>query len=91
MKKITILTVILLFSEVVLGQKTDKVVADLTAKKEKYGAIAQQIWGFAEMGYQEEKVLPYCKKLYKMKTSKLLKAWQEFQLLLLLNMAKVYR
>lgn len=55
MKKITILTVILLFSEVVLAQKTNSVLADLSAKKEKYGAIAQQIWGFAEMGYQEEK------------------------------------
>ena len=37
MKKITILTVILLFSEVVLAQKTNSVLADLTAKKEKYG------------------------------------------------------
>ena len=55
MKKITVLTVILLFSEVVLAQKTNSVLADLSAKKEKYGAIAQQIWGFAEMGYQEEK------------------------------------
>ncbi|BDB52325.1 amidohydrolase [Flavobacterium ammonificans] len=43
------------FSSFVLAQKTDKITANLEAKKEVYSSIAQQIWGFAEMGYQEEK------------------------------------
>ena len=43
------------FSSFVFAQKTDKITANLDAKKEAYSSIAQQIWGFAEMGYQEEK------------------------------------
>ena len=43
------------FSSFILAQKTNSVTSNLEAKKEKYGAIAQQMWGFAEMGYQEEK------------------------------------
>lgn len=45
----------IVFSTLVFAQKTDKITANLDAKKEVYSAIAQQIWGFAEMGYQEEK------------------------------------
>lgn len=43
------------FSTIVFAQKTDKITANLDAKKEAYSSIAQQIWGFAETGYQEEK------------------------------------
>ena len=45
----------IVFSTLVFAQKTDKITANLDAKKEVYSSIAQQIWGFAEMGYQEEK------------------------------------
>lgn len=50
-----VLPLFLGFSSFVFAQKTDKITANLDAKKEAYGSIAQQIWGFAEMGYQEEK------------------------------------
>lgn len=55
MKKATALSVLLVFTTVIFAQKTDKITANLDAKKEAYSSIAQQIWGFAEMGYQEEK------------------------------------
>jgi aminobenzoyl-glutamate utilization protein B len=55
MKKIIVLIVILTCSCVAFAQKTNSITANLEAKKEVYSAIAQQIWGFAEMGYQEEK------------------------------------
>lgn len=55
MKKVQHLLFFLLFSGVVFAQKTDKILSDLNAKKDFYGTIAQQIWNFAEMGYQEEK------------------------------------
>lgn len=55
MKKVSILTVLLLFTGIIFGQKTEKIISDLNTKKDFYGSIAQQIWGFAEMGYQEEK------------------------------------
>ena len=55
MKTATSIGILLLFTSVIFAQKTNKITADLDAKKEKYSAIAQQIWGFAEMGYQEEK------------------------------------
>ena len=38
------------------AQKTkDEVLKKLELKKSEYGTIAQNIWQFAEMGYQEEK------------------------------------
>jgi aminobenzoyl-glutamate utilization protein B len=55
MKIYYVLSLFLGFSSFVLAQKTDKITANLEAKKEVYSSIAQQIWGFAEMGYQEEK------------------------------------
>jgi aminobenzoyl-glutamate utilization protein B len=55
MKTATSLGILLLFTSFIFAQKTDKITANLDAKKEVYSAIAQQIWGFAEMGYQEEK------------------------------------
>jgi aminobenzoyl-glutamate utilization protein B len=55
MKTATSIGILLLFTSVIFAQKTDKITANLDAKKEVYSAIAQQIWGFAEMGYQEEK------------------------------------
>ena len=55
MKIYYVLPLFLGFSSFVLAQKTDKITANLDAKKEVYSSIAQQIWGFAEMGYQEEK------------------------------------
>ncbi len=55
MKKAIALSVLLVFTTVIFAQKTDKITANLDAKKEAYSSIAQQIWGFAEMGYQEEK------------------------------------
>jgi len=55
MKIYYVLPLFLGLSSFVLAQKTDKITANLEAKKEVYSSIAQQIWGFAEMGYQEEK------------------------------------
>ena len=55
MKTATSIGILLLFTSVIFAQKIDKITANLDAKKEVYSAIAQQIWGFAEMGYQEEK------------------------------------
>lgn len=54
MKKAKVLG-LLLFTTAIFAQKTDKITANLDAKKEAYSSIAQQIWSFAEMGYQEEK------------------------------------
>ena len=36
-------------------KKTEDVIKSLNGKTEAYGNIAQTIWGYAEMGYQEEK------------------------------------
>ncbi|MGF1560022.1 MAG: amidohydrolase [Flavobacteriaceae bacterium] len=36
-------------------KKTEDVIKNLDGKTEAYGNIAQTIWGYAEMGYQEEK------------------------------------
>lgn len=54
MKKATVLG-LLLFTTVIFAQKKEQIVSDLNSKKDLYGTIAQQIWGFAEMGFQEEK------------------------------------
>ena len=55
MKKSAVLFVFLTFTSLVFGQKTEKIISDLNAKKDFYGTIAQQIWSYAEMGFQEEK------------------------------------
>ena len=48
--------VMLLVSISLFGQKNEKqIVNELNSKKNSYGAIAQKIWDYAEMGYQEEK------------------------------------
>ena len=51
----TILPVILLFSTIVFGQKPEQTIANLNSKKDFYSTIAQKIWEYAEMGFQEEK------------------------------------
>ena len=51
----TILPVILLLSTIVFGQKPEQTIANLNSKKDFYSSIAQKIWGYAEMGFQEEK------------------------------------
>ena len=55
MKKVILLTLFLIYSNFIIAQKTNTISTNLDTKKELYSAIAQQIWGFAEMGYQEEK------------------------------------
>jgi aminobenzoyl-glutamate utilization protein B len=55
MKKAILLTLFLIYSNFIIAQKTNTISTNLDTKKELYSAIAQQIWGFAEMGYQEEK------------------------------------
>lgn len=50
-----ILSVILLISTLVFGQKPEKTIANLNSKKDLYSTIAQKIWEYAEMGFQEEK------------------------------------
>jgi aminobenzoyl-glutamate utilization protein B len=55
MKKQIIILVQLFVSTTIFGQETEKTLSNLNSKKETYGTIAQKIWGFAEMGYQEEK------------------------------------
>jgi aminobenzoyl-glutamate utilization protein B len=37
------------------AQSTDPVLRNLDARREGYAAIAKQIWGFAEVGYQEQR------------------------------------
>ena len=48
---------LVLFSSLTLfGQKNKEGITDeLNTKKDSYGIIAQKIWNYAEMGYQEEK------------------------------------
>jgi aminobenzoyl-glutamate utilization protein B len=55
MKRTPLLSLFLVFTTVVFGQKTEKIITDLNSKKDFYSTIAQKIWGYAEMGYQEEK------------------------------------
>ncbi len=55
-KSIVIIASILLLSFTANAQKkTEDVLKKLDSKAEAYGAIAQNIWELAEMGYQEEK------------------------------------
>jgi aminobenzoyl-glutamate utilization protein B len=51
----TILPIILLLSTIVFGQKPEQTIANLNSKKDFYSSIAQKIWEYAEMGFQEEK------------------------------------
>ncbi|MEN8125295.1 MAG: amidohydrolase [Bacteroidota bacterium] len=56
MKKNIFGLIILLSSLALFGQKNKKdITYELNAKKDSYGIIAQKIWNYAEMGYQEEK------------------------------------
>ena len=52
-----ILTFTILLSSITLFSQNDKggILNDLDNKKDSYGIIAQKIWNYAEMGYQEEK------------------------------------
>lgn len=54
MKKITLL-VLLLVSVGGYAQKTSDPLASINQKESLYGDLAKQIWGFAEVGYQEYK------------------------------------
>ena len=48
-------TALFLFMVSLHGQvKYSKILDDIDSHKDKYAAVAQQIWSFAEMGYQEE-------------------------------------
>ena len=48
-------TALFLFMVSLHGQvKYSKILDDIDSQKDKYAAVAQQIWSFAEMGYQEE-------------------------------------
>ena len=54
--KIAVYTLGIIFcSQIVLAQKTKDVLNELDQKTEQYGKIANQIWDWAEVGYQEEK------------------------------------
>ncbi len=57
MKRNFILTLLSVFSlsAIHAQKKVDDVIKNLDQKSENYGTIAQTIWEFAEMGYQEEK------------------------------------
>jgi len=57
MKKITLLSMALGMSCTVFAQNADKkkLISSLDAKTAVYNKISKDIWGFAEMGYQEEK------------------------------------
>lgn len=55
MKKYKFLFLLLSIGLSITAQKkTDEILSSLDNKSEKYGEIAQTIWGFAEMGYLEE-------------------------------------
>lgn len=55
-KKIIVLSVLAIFASTALKaqKKLDDVLKKIDSKSESYGEIAQTIWNFAEMGYQEE-------------------------------------
>ena len=55
MKKKSLIPILFLVTISVFGQKNKKIIADLDNKKDRYTTIAQKIWGYAEMGFQEEK------------------------------------
>jgi len=57
MKQITLLSLALGFTVSVSAQNADKkkLISALDAKTPVYNKISKDIWGFAEMGYQEEK------------------------------------
>ncbi len=55
MKKKSLIPIFFLVTISVFGQKNKKIIADLDNKKDRYTTIAQKIWGYAEMGFQEEK------------------------------------
>lgn len=52
--KTKILVIALFYSLLTFSQKNN-ILNDLNSKKDFYSTIAQKIWGYAEMGYQEEK------------------------------------
>ena len=55
MKKKSLIPILFLVTISVFGQKNKKITTDLDHKKDFYSTIAQKIWGYAEMGFQEEK------------------------------------
>ena len=55
MKKKSLIPILFLVTISVFGQKNKKVTTDLDNKKDRYTTIAQKIWEYAEMGFQEEK------------------------------------
>lgn len=55
MKNKSLIPILFLVSISVFGQKNKKITTDLDHKKDFYSTIAQKIWGYAEMGFQEEK------------------------------------
>ena len=56
MKRVIFLLFVAGFFTPLFAQKDrDKALSSLSAKEQYYGGIAKQIWGFAEVGYQETK------------------------------------
>lgn len=55
MKFLTALVLSIAFAPINAQKNKQAVLKSLDAQTEKYGAIAQEIWGLAEMGYLEEK------------------------------------
>ncbi len=55
MRKI-ILSILIITNGLIFGQgsKYSKILNEIDKQKERYAEVAQQIWSFAEMGYQEE-------------------------------------
>ena len=49
-------------------KKYNKILKNIDDKKELYSSIAQDIWSFAEMGYQEKKSSDLLKKYFLKKT-----------------------
>ena len=57
--KLRLFALLLLTPLSLLAQKRyAKALASIDAKAEAYTDVAQQIWSWAELGYQEEKVVP---------------------------------
>ena len=65
MKNATLIFLLFLSTTLLFAQKSkNALIENLETKKDVYGSIAQEIWDYAEMGYQEEKSVALLQKTF---------------------------